>query len=53
MKNRSLTVIIKERLRETFEWYVSPSHIPSNKQLYYEALRIRKAIAKKSRKNND
>ncbi len=44
MKKPSLTMIIKDKLKETFEWFVSPDQIPSNRQLYYEALRIQKAI---------
>lgn len=45
----SLTVIIKDKLKETFDWYVPSDHIPSNKKLYYEAIRIRKAIEKEIR----
>ncbi len=44
MKKKSLTMIIRDKLKETFDWYVPPDHIPTNKQLYYEALRIQKAI---------
>ena len=50
MKEKSLAVIIKEKLRETFEWYVTPNNIPTDKQLYYEALRIKKAIQRKGKK---
>jgi hypothetical protein len=46
MKKKSLTSVIKDKLTETMEWYVPPQHIPSNKKLYYEAIRIRKAIEK-------
>jgi len=45
-KKQSLTMIIRDKLRETFDWYVDPNHIPTDKQLYYEAIRIKKAIDK-------
>ncbi len=48
-KSKSLTVIIKDKLKETFEWFVPPNYIPSNKKLYYEALRIQKAINNKNK----
>ena len=47
MKKQSLTMIIRDKLKETFEWLVPPDYIPSNKELYYEAVRIQKAIQKK------
>jgi len=46
MKKKSLTTIIKEKLKETFDWYVPPNYIPIDKQFYYEAIRIRNAIKK-------
>ena len=50
MREKSLTVIIRNKLKETFNWYVSPNNIPTNKQLYYEAIRIRKAVQRKRKK---
>ena len=47
MKKKSLTTIIKNKLKETFDWYVDPNHIPTDNQLYYEAIRIKRAIQKK------
>ena len=44
MKKKSLTVIIRDKLKETMERYISPDQIPEPRQLYYEAIRIRKAI---------
>ncbi len=49
MKKKSLTMIIRDKLKETFEWYVTPDRIPTDKQLYYEAIRIRKAINKEKK----
>lgn len=50
MKRKSLTVIIRDKLKESFEWFVPSDHIPSDKKLYYEALRIQKAIQRKGKK---
>ena len=47
---KSLTMIIRDKLKETMDWYVPPDHIPDDKQLYYEAIRIRKAIEKEIKK---
>jgi len=44
VKKKSNTVIILEKLVETFDWYVKPDNIPSRKKLYYEAQRIEKAL---------
>jgi len=50
MKNKSRISIVREKLRESFEWFCPPDRIPSNKKLYYEAIRIVKALDKLERK---
>jgi len=45
-KTKSLAMVIRDKLKESFEWFVPPQYIPTNKELYYEALRIQKAIKK-------
>jgi len=47
-KTKSDTIVILEKLIETFEWFVPPHKMPSRKELYYEAQRIDKALKKKS-----
>jgi len=51
MKKKSITMIIRNKLKETMDWYIPPQYIPNDKQLYYEAIRIRKAIKKYKKEN--